>query len=678
MPSRKKEIIGEKPIVKQTKDKIKKIVKEVVTVHPEFIPFSEEIIASYSSGRGGVGNANVSVNTAAHSISPTLYQNILQGVNPCYAGAGTYGGVGTNGVGLQWMANLCMLAYYNVPSVTATINLQKDFSRSKILFQGGNEQSRRFYQAWFKKINGWNLQNQFFINYYGPANVPILRLNSSFQKDELLNKTSTLYAKYAKQNGVELTAEKVKGISVKYWFLNPALLYINSAFSYYNPTYSLMISANDLKALQNPLSKSDKDWVKNLDIDLKELAKTSSGFGGNVLIPLTPENFMIIFNNKMDYQPYAVSPLFPVLSDIDAKISLKKMDSMIALWVQQAILHVQMGDLEKKIAPSPAQIQGMQQMLAVGTVGKSIVTDNLTKIEFKIPKVGDILDPKKYDQLNSDIAQGLNNVLFGADQKFADAQIKIQIFLSRLKDGRQTFLNDFLIPEMERIGEILNFKSIPTPVFEDADFKDDVNFGRIAAQLMQLGILTPEGGITALQTGRLPSKDENIEQQREYRDLKENEELFSPIIMQKDENIDETAGKPKGRPTGTKNISQKPRKTGKIGKNAAADYQFDAAKILKYYSAAENLEKNIISYIKEKVGRKKLTKEQLELVPLAAEIIISNEEPENWDESVKKYVDRPVGENFARLSLIDEIATEHNKSIYESAIYFASKVEEGK
>lgn len=445
-----------------------------------------------------------------------------------------------------------------------------------------------------------------------------------------------------------------------------------------------MISPNDLKELQNPLSKSDKLWVKNLDIDLKQLQKTTPG-APNVLIPLTPENFMIVFNNKMDYQPFAMPALFPVLNDIDAKLELKNLDRMMARWLQQAILHVKLGKLDnpgKPLAPSPNQSAQMQQMLSVGSVGKVIVTDNLVDIDFKLPNIGNILDPKKYEELDQDIRQGLGNILFGDGEKFANSEIKMEVFLSRLKDGRKTFLNDFLIPEMQRIGEILNFKSIPEPIFEDADFKDSVNFGRIAAQLGQLGILTPEGVITALKTGRLPTEEENIESQRKYRDLKENEDLFDPIVMQKDEQIDEekTTSKqknPNGRPSGTKGIKQSvPRKTGRIGRNAAASYQFDPLKIVEYTELSSQLESQIISYIKEKVGKKKLTKEQLSLIPIAAEIIMVNEEPENWLESVKKYVDLPKDTNLARVLEVESVAAEHNQLNYNAAILFAARIKE--
>ena len=47
------------------------------------------------------------------------------------------------------------------------------------------------------------------------------------------------------------------------------------------------------------------------------------------------------------------------------------------------------------------------------------------------------------DTVNS--AWILNNLLISSDEKFANASVKIEVFVERLRQARQAFLNDFLI-----------------------------------------------------------------------------------------------------------------------------------------------------------------------------------------------------------------------------------------
>ena len=106
-----------------------------------------------------------------------------------------------------------------------------------------------------------------------------------------------------------------------------------------------------------------------------------------------------------------------------------------------------------------------------------------TNIKFIIPEISNILDPKKYEVVDRDIRYGLNNVLFG-EEKYANTNTKIEVFLSRLKHARETFLHDFLTPEMKKIGRNLGFKNLPTARFKDSDFKSDSNLTRVYSRLI--------------------------------------------------------------------------------------------------------------------------------------------------------------------------------------------------
>ena len=53
--------------------------------------------------------------------------------------------------------------------------------------------------------------------------------------------------------------------------------------------------------------------------------------------------------------------------------------------------------------------------------------------------------------MGSTIRVGLNNILVGENEKFANQSIKVKIFIERLKQAREIFINQFLYPEIKRI-----------------------------------------------------------------------------------------------------------------------------------------------------------------------------------------------------------------------------------
>ena len=76
------------------------------------------------------------------------------------------------------------------------------------------------------------------------------------------------------------------------------------------------------------------------------------------------------------------------------------------------------------------------------------------------------------------------------------------------------------------------FQNCPTPYFEEVALGDDANQSRVYNRLVELGVLTPEEGIIALETGRLPDNDESLESQRKFKDFRD-QGLYQPIMKKK-------------------------------------------------------------------------------------------------------------------------------------------------
>ena len=61
-------------------------------------------------------------------------------------------------------------------------------------------------------------------------------------------------------------------------------------------------------------------------------------------------------------------------------------------------------------------------------MGRILVSDYTTKAEFIIPDIQKVIGPAKYEVVNQDIKEGLQNIILN-QEKFASTEIKAQMFL---------------------------------------------------------------------------------------------------------------------------------------------------------------------------------------------------------------------------------------------------------
>ena len=402
---------------------------------------------------------------------------------------------------------------------------------------------------------------------------------------------------------------------------------------------------------------------------------------------------------------------YPVLDDINWKAEMKKMDMAVARTMQQTILLVTMGAEPEKGGINQKNLHAMQNLFTNESVGRVLIADYTTKAEFVIPHIGDILDSKKYEVVDKDIQNGLNAIITGGGEKFANQNIKIELFMARLRQARETFLNQFLIPEIKRVSKDLGFKNYPTPYFHKLSLKNDDIMARIYARLIEVGVLTAEEGLEALETGKLPSPDESKTSQEEYNKLR-NKGLYEPLMggpeTQKvladktgelqlevtDKNIKSqekiskekakeaakkpaaaapakkgnTSSGPAGRPAGTKS----PQTTKKVSPIGAKE-GYSLSDIKENFIKADKLCKKVEASLRRKHKVKALNKKQKEVAFDIAKIIIANEAPSNWDKKVGGYILKPVDTNPKRVKKIQEIAYDHQIEDYLASILYISK-----
>ena len=588
------------------------------------------------------------INGAAIKTTIDRFSSIRKGMLPYeYA---------SDGVNVREGIELCQKAYANVSIFRNAIDIMSEFANTDIYLEGGTKKSREFFQEFFKRVNLQNLKDQYFREYYRSGNIFLYRFDGEFEVKD--------YARLMNQVGaINPSANK---IPVKYVILNPFDIVSKRATTFNVGAYEKVLSEYELSRLQNPVTEEDQLIFDSLDPEMKELVEKGSYYTDGLKIELDPKRLTFSFYKKQDYEPFAIPFGYPVLEDINAKLELKKMDQAITRTVENVILLITMGAEPEKGGINANNINAMQQLFKNESVGRVLVSDYTTKADFVIPDLNKVLGPTKYETLNEDIKQGLQNIVVG-EEKYSSTQVKAQIFIDRLKEARSCFLNDFLQREIKRIAKDLGFKSYPTAIMKDIDMRDETQLMRVSTRLMELGILTPQQGMEMFQNGKFPTAEEIAPAQQTFIEQRKGG-FYNPIVggvpMIEDE-VATPASKSKtpqsaGRPEGTVDIPQSEANYSRKGLQTTI-YEIEAFSSI----ARERFQKEL--------DQEDLNPQQEDMLKQLCEAIICSTEKPEWGQRLEACVeDFELIQDLNALDDILGVATKHNLDIYPSAILYHS------
>ena len=395
-----------------------------------------------------VANINTGVSSTRRNKAAVIertdkYVNISNGLVP-FKYSYEYGNSGSKSLDVRDAVILCQKAYYNFSQFRNVIDLMTEFSLGSVYFRGASKKSRAFFEALFNKLNIWDFQDQFFREYYRSGNVFVYRFDATLTDQEVSKITQTF------GNTLSSALKTDNTIPSSYMLVNPADIRMTGTLAFNNPIYYKLVTNYELERLKNRTTEEDRQMFDSLPKNIQEQIDTPRSAA--VMLPLDVDKITAVFYKKQDYEPFAVPMGYPVLGDISFKDELKKMDMAIGRCMQQAILLVTMGTDPEKGGINQRNLQAMQDLFQNESVGRVLIADYTTKAEFVVPRIAELMDPKKYEIFDRDINNGLNNILVGGE-KFANQESKVKVFVSRLEQGRQAFLNNFLIPEIKRISK---------------------------------------------------------------------------------------------------------------------------------------------------------------------------------------------------------------------------------
>ena len=593
-------------------------------------------------------------NRAADIVRTDRFKNIENGMIPFKYSRGVSN---NSNIDVRDTIILCQKAYYNFSVFRNTIDLMTEFSISNLYYTGGSRKSREFFETLFRKINIDDLQSRFFREYYRSGNVFIYRFNAEMEKSDAFKINQTF--------GLSEANESIE-IPSKYIILNPSDIQLQGSIAFSRGVYYKVVTDYELQILRNPQTDEQKEVLESLPEETKRLIKDTKDTGmAAVTIPLDTDRLVAVFYKKQDYEPFSVPMGYPVLEDINWKQEMKQMDMAVARTTNQAILLITMGAKPEDGGVNQKNLMAMQKLFENESVGRVLISDYTTDAKFVIPDIGNILDPKKYDVVNQDIQMGLNNILL-SDEKFANTSIKVQVFMERLKQGRRVFLENFLMPEIRRVSKEMGFKNYPDAHFEEVDLRDTSVYSRIYSRLIELGVLTAEEGMQAIESGRFPTPEESLESQKKFQEHK-NEGLYEPLIG--------GAKMPQmtGRPPGAKKPKEEEKKT-PVGTKAALN--FSLSKIQEHLNLSDKLNLEVEASLRQIHKRKRLSKQQKEVAREITNIVIANEDPPNWLAKAGRYAAEPTDRNHERVKEVQDVAYEHQVDDFLAGILYAS-VHEG-
>ena len=485
-------------------------------------------------------------------------------------------------------------------------------------------------------------------------------------------------------------------IPVRYMLLNPYDIVADKATAFQDGIYKKVLSDYELEKLREPKTEEDKKVFDSLNPETKKKIKDGSFTRDGLKIELDSEKLIYSFYKKQDYEPFAVPFGFPVLDDINWKLELKKIDQAICRTVENVILLITMGAEPDKGGVNPNNLKAMQELFKNESVGRALIADYTTKAQFVIPDLNKVLGSEKYKIVNEDIKEGLQNIIVGSE-KFSNTQVKAEIFLERLKESRNAFLNDFLQPQIKEVCQNMGLKSYPTAKFEEIDIKDEVQFHRVITRLLEIGILTPEQGIKSMQTGLYPNPRELSQVQEKYVEQRE-KGYYNPLVggipmiesvqSEKDREIAEeqleiqkegtqnqkqaVQQKSKETQNKTQKSPGRPNGTNQIPLQAADYYGKDNVQQTIY--DIEDLQSYAIANFQKHKNLKELNDNHKDLIVKLCESVVCAKEQTQWKRTLLSCVKNI--DNIQKLDVMPdilEVSAKHELSDYPSAILYHSK-----
>ena len=404
---------------------------------------------------------------------------------------------------------MCMDAYDHVGIIRNIIDLMGDFGSQGINIVHPNKTVEKFYQQWFKSVNGKERSERFLNNLYKTGNVIMYRSYANVTPD--LEKYMKSLAKDIK---VEVPNMKENMIPWRYNFFNPLSIELKEGkLSLFMGVSNYTLSAGTfLDAFHN--GNIPNDVLDSLPTNIKKAL-----INKDKRIPLDNDRLCVFHYKKDDWQMWANPMIYSILDDI---IMLEKMRLADMSALDGAISNIRLwtlGNLEHKILPNKPAINKLRDILASNVGGGTMELVWGPELTFKesSSEVYKFLGSEKYTSVLNSIYAGLGvpPTLTGMATNgggFTNNFISLKTLVERLQYGRDQLIK-FWEKEIEMVRQAMGFRYKAYIQFDQMTLSDEAAEKALLIQLADRDIISQE---TILERFKEIPQIEKIRLQREF------------------------------------------------------------------------------------------------------------------------------------------------------------------
>ncbi len=403
---------------------------------------------------------------------------------------------------------MCMDAYDKVGIIRNIIDLMGDFGSQGIQIVHKDRSVEKFYQQWFKNINGKERSERFLNNLYKTGNVIIYRSYANITP-QLRSYMKALSSDIK----VEVPSAPENQIPWRYNFFNPLTVKMKEGqLSLFMGRQNYTITTNSF------FDKFRSGDLPNHVIETLPVNVKQAILKGQKDIPLDPERLTISYYKKDDWKQWANPMIYAILDDI---VMLEKMRLADMSALDGAISNIRLwtlGNLDHKILPNKAAINKLRDILSsnVGGGTMELVWGPELSFQESSSEVYKFLGSEKYTSVLNSIYAGLGvpPTLTGMASNgggFTNNFISLKTLLERLQYGRD-LLTKFWEKELEIVRKSMGFRYKAHIQFDQMTLSDEAAEKNLLIQLADRDIISHE---TLLERFKEIPQIENIRIKRE-------------------------------------------------------------------------------------------------------------------------------------------------------------------
>lgn len=383
---------------------------------------------------------------------------------------------------------MCMDAYDKVGIVRNIIDLMGDFGCQGINLVHENKSVEKFYQQWFKKVDGKERSERYLNNLYRTGNVFVYKSYAN-----ITPKVRKYLRTLASDIRVEVPDIEKGVIPWRYNFLNP--LAIDQKDGHIN----LFLGRKDYELSASAFFDNFKDGaipmkvLETLPPEVKRAIQKKEQ-----KVELDPEKLCVCYYKKDDWQSWAHPMVYAILDDI---VMLEKMKLADLAALDGAISNIRLwtlGDFDHKVLPTKAGINKLRNILASNTGGGTmeLVWGPELKFTESNSQVYKFLGSEKYQAVLNSIFAGLGvpptlTGMAGNGGGFTNNFISLKTLMERLQYGRDQ-LSKFWGKEVEEVRRAMGFRKAAYVVYDQMSLSDEAAEKTLLIQLADRNIISHE------------------------------------------------------------------------------------------------------------------------------------------------------------------------------------------